>query len=75
MAGIEVRTMASHPPLPALRGITAKGLRTVTCVTPKERKPTPKKGHEQIFRDIPPMSALPPKADIAECDGDVCFVP
>jgi hypothetical protein len=21
------------------------------------------------------MSALPPKADIAECDGHVCFVP
>jgi len=26
-------------------------------------------GHDQI------MSALPPKADIAECDWNVCFVP
>ena len=26
-------------------------------------------------RNVSPMSALPPKADIAECDGDVRFVP
>jgi hypothetical protein len=32
-------------------------------------------GQKQTFDDGWPMSALPPKADIAECDGDVRFVP
>ena len=32
-------------------------------------------GQKQTSRPVCAMSALPPKADIAECDGDVRFVP
>jgi hypothetical protein len=32
-------------------------------------------GHKQILKRLRPMSALPPKADIAERDCDVRFVP
>jgi hypothetical protein len=32
-------------------------------------------GQKQTSRHLQPMSALPQKADIAECDGDVRFVP
>ena len=32
-------------------------------------------GQKQTFGSRNAMSALPPKADIAECDGDVRFVP
>jgi hypothetical protein len=32
-------------------------------------------GQKQTLRNVSPMSALPPKADIAECDQDVRFVP
>jgi hypothetical protein len=32
-------------------------------------------GHKRPFRDFPPMSALPPKADIREQESDVRFVP
>ena len=32
-------------------------------------------GQKQTLSDISAMSALPPKADIAECDGDVRFEP
>jgi hypothetical protein len=32
-------------------------------------------GHERTFRDFRMTSALPPKADIAEHDEDVRFVP
>jgi len=31
--------------------------------------------HKRTFGPRNAMSALPPKADIAECDGDVRFVP
>jgi len=30
-------------------------------------------GQKQTFKRLRLMSALPPKADIAECDGDVRF--
>jgi hypothetical protein len=32
-------------------------------------------GHKQTFRDVRPMSALPPKADIGSTCQDVRFVP
>jgi hypothetical protein len=32
-------------------------------------------GQKQTSRHLQPMSALPPKADIAERDRHVCFVP
>jgi hypothetical protein len=32
-------------------------------------------GQKRTSRSVETMSALPPKADIAECDGDVRFVP
>ena len=32
-------------------------------------------GQKQTFRYVRPMSALPPKADIAQRDWDVRFVP
>ena len=32
-------------------------------------------GHKRTLRLVSPMSALPPKADIAERDEDVRFVP
>jgi hypothetical protein len=32
-------------------------------------------GKKRTSTDVGRMSALPPKADIAECDGDVRFVP
>ena len=32
-------------------------------------------GQKQRWRHVQTMSALPPKADIAEHDQDVCFVP
>jgi hypothetical protein len=32
-------------------------------------------GQKQTLAHVRVMSALPPKADIAECDGDVRFVP
>jgi len=32
-------------------------------------------GQKQTLSDISVMSALPPKADIAEGDRHVCFVP
>jgi hypothetical protein len=32
-------------------------------------------GHKRTLKRFRPMSVLPPKADIAECDGDVRFVP
>ena len=32
-------------------------------------------GQKQTYSDVWPMSALPPKADIAEHDEDVRFVP
>src|SRR6516165_9650940 len=32
-------------------------------------------GHKRTFRDVQPMSALPPKADIRQRNCDVRFVP
>jgi hypothetical protein len=32
-------------------------------------------GQKQTFRNVRAMSALPPKADIAECDRHLRFVP
>ena len=32
-------------------------------------------GQKQTFRNVQPMSALPPKADIVRHDRDVRFVP
>jgi hypothetical protein len=32
-------------------------------------------GEKQTLQSVRPMSALPPKADIVECEGDVRFVP
>jgi hypothetical protein len=32
-------------------------------------------GHKRTFHEVQTMSALPPEADIAECDRDVRFVP
>jgi hypothetical protein len=32
-------------------------------------------GHKRTFRNVWPMSALPPKADMGHDGWDVCFVP